>query len=62
MIEEDYGFDCPYCGEPQSVRLEPCGGRRQSFIQDCEVCCKPIQITVRFENGEVTEFDAGTAD
>ena len=62
MIEEDYPFSCPYCGEELSVRLDASGGRKQSFIQDCEVCCKPIQITVKFENGEVSDFSAQASD
>ena len=62
MIEQDYSFSCPYCGEELSVRLDWTGGKEQSFIQDCEVCCKPIQIAVRFEGDEVTQFSAETGD
>ena len=58
MLEEDYPFSCPYCGVDLSVRLDISGGRRQSFIQDCETCCKPIQISVEFEHGEVVNFSA----
>ena len=62
MIEQDYSFSCPNCGEELSVRLDRTGGKDQSFIQDCEVCCKPIQIAVRFEGEEVTWFSAETGD
>lgn len=62
MVEEDYGFECPYCGVENSVRLEVTGGRKQSFIQDCTICCKPIQISVEFENGEFTNFSADRQD
>ena len=58
MIEEDYPFSCPSCGEEQNVRLDPSGGRKQKFIQDCEVCCRPIQIEVHFKGGEVDYFSA----
>lgn len=30
----------------------------QSYIEDCEVCCRPIQITYSVHNGEVTSFVA----
>ncbi|GAL66923.1 hypothetical protein JCM19301_1467 [Jejuia pallidilutea] len=30
----------------------------QEYIEDCEVCCNPIQITVRFQNAEIAEFQA----
>jgi transcription elongation factor Elf1 len=62
MLEEDYSFSCPYCGESLSVRVEAGGGKKQAFIQDCEVCCKPIQIRVQFEGGEVTDFSAEAGD
>ncbi len=62
MIEQDYPFNCPFCGEELSVRLDPSGGRRQKFVQDCEVCCKPIQIEVHLKDGEVDFFSAETGD
>lgn len=31
---------------------------QQSYIEDCEVCCNPIQIQARFEDGELTAFEA----
>ncbi len=62
MIEQDWEFECPYCGGENSVRLEVTGGRKQSFIQDCTVCCQPIQITARFEKGEISDFSAERQD
>ena len=58
MIEEDYLFSCPHCGVDLSVRLEASGGKEQQFIQDCEVCCRPIKIEVRFQGEEVIHFEA----
>ncbi|HTL71233.1 MAG TPA: CPXCG motif-containing cysteine-rich protein [Candidatus Eisenbacteria bacterium] len=48
--EQDSFFDCPYCSAPNSVRLEASAGRRQSFITDCETCCRPIQVEVTVES------------
>ena len=62
LIEQDYPFSCPHCGVPLSARLDPSGGRRQQFIQDCEVCCRPIQIRVRFEGEEAADFSAEAAE
>lgn len=28
----------------------------QTFIEDCEVCCHPIQITYRVDDNEIVEF------
>ncbi len=30
----------------------------QKYIEDCEVCCNPIEIFARFEQKELVEFDA----
>jgi transcription elongation factor Elf1 len=36
-------FACPYCGQDISMVLDLSVGR-QSYVEDCEVCCKPIEI------------------
>jgi len=41
MIE--HFFQCPYCWEKISMLLEK-SNETQSYIEDCEVCCQPIQI------------------
>ncbi|PQJ72934.1 hypothetical protein BTO14_06555 [Polaribacter butkevichii] len=32
--------------------------RQQTYIEDCEVCCNPIEITPSFEDGELIGFNA----
>ena len=35
----------PYCGE--SIRVEvDCSVERQDYIEDCSVCCRPIEFDV----------------
>ena len=34
---------CPYCGE-QITLVADCSVDRQVYVEDCEVCCKPISI------------------
>ena len=36
---------CPYCGEWLDVLIDP-SVRRQEYIEDCQVCCRPITLTV----------------
>ena len=36
--------------------------RRQTYVEDCEVCCKPIQISYTVEDGAIAEFDARTLE
>ncbi len=44
MFENEVFFQCPYCFETISMLLDPSAGG-QSYIEDCEVCCRPIQIS-----------------
>lgn len=43
---------CPYCGETIKVLIEP-ADLNQQYIEDCQVCCKPITFMVfEHDNGE----------
>ena len=33
---------------------------RQTYVEDCEVCCKPIEVTFTVEDDEVGSFYAKT--
>lgn len=54
---EEHHFQCPYCWEEISMLLDP-SISRQTYIEDCEICCNPIELFVRFEQEELVEFDA----
>jgi transcription elongation factor Elf1 len=53
MIE--HFFQCPYCWEEVSVLLDP-SSEDSTYIEDCEVCCNPLQFTVGFNNSSVLNF------
>ncbi|MDB2622292.1 CPXCG motif-containing cysteine-rich protein [Flavobacteriales bacterium] len=57
----DSYFTCPYCFEEQS-KLVDFSIRQQVFIEDCEVCCNPIEFSIRIDDGLVTEFCAQTIE
>ena len=40
---------CPHCGEVVSITLDPQGGASQVYTEDCEVCCQPWLVRVRFD-------------
>ncbi len=43
---------CPYCGESVEITLDPGSGTHQQYIEDCQVCCRPWQVSVNYlENG-----------
>lgn len=57
----EHFFQCPYCWEEISVLLDP-SIREQTYIEDCEVCCRPIEFHIRFEDQELIEFRANDID
>ncbi len=59
MLEEY--FDCPYCWENQLKMVDP-SVKKQNFIEDCEVCCNPIDFQISIENNEVTFFQPEKID
>ncbi|WP_179351630.1 CPXCG motif-containing cysteine-rich protein [Winogradskyella vidalii] len=55
MVE--YFFQCTYCWDEISMLIDV-SQTKQSYIEDCETCCNPIQITVHTKNREVINFEA----
>jgi len=53
----EHCFQCPYCWENISMLLD-ISLAQTSYIEDCEVCCRPIQVTATFENQELISFSA----
>ena len=44
---------CPYCNEPITLLVDP-SVDYQEYIEDCQVCCRPIEITASISmNGEL---------
>lgn len=56
----EHFFQCPYCWETISMLLESFE-EDQSYIEDCEVCCRPIQLNVSYTL-ELTNFSASALD
>lgn len=54
---EEYFFECPYCWEQISMLMDT-SISQQEYIEDCEVCCNPIQIRVGIDEGEISQFEA----
>ncbi len=46
LIDMDTVITCPYCGESVEIALDAGGGEHQSYVEDCEVCCQPWQMSV----------------
>jgi cysteine-rich CPXCG protein len=45
---------CPYCGQINEIALDPGSGSHQEYLEDCQVCCRPWRVTVRYSAGGAT--------
>jgi len=43
-------YSCPWCGETNETLIDPTGGDRQEYVEDCAVCCRPSMISVRIDD------------
>ncbi|AFL83992.1 hypothetical protein Belba_1369 [Belliella baltica DSM 15883] len=59
MIE--HFFYCPYCSEEISMLLDP-SIVRQQYIEDCEVCCNPIELRFEVEESGLIYFEADSIE
>ena len=59
-IDEESALDgavevqCPHCGESVTIAVDPSGGEHQEYVEDCQVCCRPWQVTVENHEGSVS--------
>ena len=59
MIE--YYFTCPHCWEEQLKMIDP-SIDEQNFIEDCEVCCNPLQFKIILKSNDVLSFSVTKID
>ncbi len=57
LIETE--IECPYCGEAFPLLVDT-SIPQQSLVEDCSICCQPIQLRVECEPGEIVAVDVRT--
>jgi len=45
-------LECPFCGESDEIWVDPGGGTRQEYTEDCAVCCRPRVVHVEPDHGD----------
>lgn len=52
-------IQCPYCGESIELVIDDSAGD-QTYIEDCQVCCRPITVAVHLdEEGQPSVIVSG---
>jgi hypothetical protein len=48
-LETEADVTCPFCGETNTIALDPAGGRAQQYVEDCQVCCRPWRVRLWYD-------------
>lgn len=54
---ESTRVQCPYCWERFEILVD-CSVESQEYIEDCEVCCRPIQFEVEIDDDGIPRVNA----
>jgi transcription elongation factor Elf1 len=53
-------ISCPFCAEAMSILLDLSAGD-QSYIEDCQICCQPMQISFQSDGDELATLQVDCA-
>ncbi|APW66337.1 hypothetical protein LPB137_11000 [Poseidonibacter parvus] len=53
---EEMNIQCPYCLQAVTVLVDTGVYEYTTLIDDCEVCCRPIEISYIVEDGVVSSL------
>ena len=51
----EQSISCPYCGETITILIDTSAGD-QSYVEDCQVCCRPMNVEVSCAGGELGDL------
>ena len=55
VLDTEAEVVCPYCGESAVIGLDAGGGTTQDYVEDCQVCCRPCRVRVRYDETGAAE-------
>ncbi|MGV3516077.1 CPXCG motif-containing cysteine-rich protein [Luteitalea sp.] len=58
----DIESSCPYCGESITLSVDVTAGRRQTYVEDCWVCCRPMDILVTVHSRDDVDVEVRASD
>lgn len=57
----EHNIGCPYCGETIDILVDH-ANLPVSYIEDCQVCCQPINLHIASDNDGDISIDAARDD
>jgi len=58
---EERFFQCPYCWEEISMLFDT-SVEEQTYIEDCEVCCNPIEVRPVYANSVLVSLNTSNIE
>lgn len=56
-----FEVQCPYCGETITLLVDDSAGT-QRYIEDCHVCCRPINVSVQVDDDGSVDIHVAAED
>lgn len=51
-MPESVHVACPYCGESIELLVDTSAGS-SSYVEDCQVCCRPMQVDIEVDGDQL---------
>lgn len=58
MYDDSASYSCAFCGESNETDVDISAGRRQSYVEDCQVCCQPNVLYLLFDETGLAQLTA----
>lgn len=59
---EELNITCPYCLQAISVLIDTGVYEHTTLVDDCEICCRPIEISYSVEDGVISSYSYDSID
>ena len=60
-LQNEVEIECPYCGERITLLVDSSAGF-QEYIEDCQVCCRPMNIFVTVNEDDLPQVEVRRED
>jgi len=59
---DEINIQCPYCYQAISILLDLGAFDFTTIVEDCSVCCRPIEISYKVCDNEITSLSYSAID
>jgi transcription elongation factor Elf1 len=60
LDQHEQFFNCPHCAQKISMLID-LSVPAQKYVEDCEICCRPIEINYQVGDDDVVIFEASSS-